>query len=89
MKRLARVLIGGAFAIAFLSCEAESVCPQVTVQAIVETVREKLTLEDLLAPDSCAQVRQAAAEVSLGLAPRGGIVRVLDGHEVRRQLGGA
>jgi len=88
MKRLARVLIGGAFVTAFLSCEAEPVCPQVTVQAIVETVREKLTLEDLLAPDSCAQVRQAAAEVPLGLAPRGGIVRVLDGQEVRRQLEG-
>jgi hypothetical protein len=88
MKRLARVLIGGAFAAAFFSSEAEPVCRQVTVQAMVETAREKLTLQDLLAPDSCAQMRQAAAEVPLGLAPRGGIVRVLDGQEVRRQLEG-
>ena len=86
MKWRAMVLISGALAASSLRCGAEPACPQVVVPASVEAGRGELTLADLMARGSCPQMREAAAQVSLGTAPRAGSVRVFDGREVRRQL---
>ena len=66
MNRLGIVLISGVFAAVSLRAAAESTCTQAAVQASVEAEREDLTLADLLARDSCPQLREAAARVSLG-----------------------
>jgi len=86
MNRLGIVLISGVFAAVSLRAAAESTCTQAAVQASVEAEREDLTLADLLARDSCPQLREAAARVSLGAAPRAGSVRVLDGRHIRGLL---
>jgi hypothetical protein len=94
MKFFARALLSGVFAAAALGCARGQACRQVTVEpdveigveSAVETEPGSLTLADLLAPGSCAQVRAAAARVQLGSVPRAGSVRVLDGGEVRRML---
>jgi hypothetical protein len=86
MKRLAMVLMSGVFAAASLRCGAEPVCTQVVVPPAVEAGRGELTLADLLGHGSCPQMREAAAQVSLGTSPRAGSVRVFDGRAVRRQL---
>jgi hypothetical protein len=87
VKRLARVLIAGAFAAASFSCRAE-VCAQVEVQARVEAAAGELTLADLLGRDSCLLFRNQAAQVKLGAVPRPGSMRVFAGGEVRRLLEG-
>jgi hypothetical protein len=86
MKRLAMVLMSGALAAASLRCAAQPACTQVVVPASVEAGQGELTLADLVGRGSCPEVREAAAQVSLGTAPRAGSVRVFDGREVRRQL---
>lgn len=90
MKWLARVMViaSGIFAAGSVPCAAEPVCTQVTVEARVEAGPGRLTLADLLAPEACAQLRQAAAQVSLGMGPRPGSARVLDGRRVRFLLEG-
>lgn len=58
----------------------------------VEVPPGKFTLADLLAPDTCARLLQAAAGVPLGNAPLAGSVRVLEAGEVRgflQKLGAA
>jgi hypothetical protein len=67
-------------------CMAEVGCPQVEIEANVRVAHSELTLADLLAVGSCAPARQAAAEISLGSAPRLGKTRVLDGQEIRRRI---
>jgi hypothetical protein len=86
MKVFAVVLMSSALAAPSLGCAAETVCPQIAVSARVETAQAELTLADLLVPDVCPQLREAAAGLSLGRAPRVGMVRVLDGREIRRRL---
>jgi flagellar basal body P-ring formation chaperone FlgA len=86
MKRLAMVMISGMLAAASLQCRAEQACEEVTVKASVEGGSGELTLADLLAPGTCAQLRNEAARVSLGTVPRPGSVRVLGGREIRRRL---
>lgn len=81
-----RVLMSGVLAAASLQSAAETVCPQITVPASVETAQGELTLAELLAGEVCPQLREAAAGFSLGRAPRVGSVRVFDGREVRRLL---
>ncbi len=76
------------FAAASLPCRAELACTKVAVEASVEAGQGELTLADLLAQDTCLRLRQAAAGVSLGRAPRAGSVRVLDGRRVRLLLEG-
>lgn len=66
MKWRAMVLISGALAASSLRCGAEPACPQVVVPASVEAGRGELTLADLMARGSCPQMREAAAQVSLG-----------------------
>lgn len=52
----------------------------------VEVSRPDVFLSDLLAPGSCSHLRQAAARMRLGAAPRAGSLRVLDGDEVNAML---
>lgn len=82
MKQLAMLLIGGGLAAASIYCGAETTCPHVVVPAAVEAGQGELTLADLLAGDSCPPLRQAAARVNLGRAPRPGRQRVLDGRQI-------
>jgi hypothetical protein len=82
MKRLAVAVVMGLLAVS-LPCAAEPVCTKLEVEESVEIGQGELTLADLLAPGSCPQWHQAAAEVSLGATPRLGNARVLDGHRVR------
>lgn len=86
MKRLAIALISAILAAASLRCRAEQACAEVAVEASIEGDSGELTLADVLAPGTCAQVRNAAARVDLGTVPRSGRVRVLDGREIRRRL---
>lgn len=88
MKRLAMVLMSGVIAAASLPCGAEPACTEVAVEASVEAGRGELTLADLLARGTCLPLRQAAAQVSLGTAPRAGSVRVFDGRHIRGLLEG-
>jgi len=67
-----------------IACAATPACPQIEVQAQVQAPTGTLTLADLLSQGSCADLQQAAAQVSLGAVPRRGSSRVLDGGEVRR-----
>jgi hypothetical protein len=53
----------------------------------VEVVAGEFTLAELLAPNRCAALRQAAAQVTLGHSPLVGSMRVLSGAEVRAVLG--
>src|SRR5258708_32296737 len=86
MKWLAVVRISGMFAaVPFCQGSAEG-CSQVAVQSRVEAGQGELTLADLLARGSCPQLRDAAARVSLGVAPRAGSARVLDGRQIRQRL---
>jgi hypothetical protein len=88
MKCLAMVLMlmSGMVAAGSLECRAEPACAEVAVEASVEAGPGELTLADLLARDTCEQLRSEAARVSLGTAPQSGRVRILDGREIRRQL---
>lgn len=93
MKPLARALIAvsmtGMFGAAVsLPGEAEAVCSEVAVPDHVEAAKGELSLADLLTHGTCSRFQQAAAQVSLGAAPRSGSVRVLDGRDVRRWLTG-
>jgi hypothetical protein len=85
MNRLGIALIAGVFAVVSHQAAAEPACREVTVPASVETGREELTLADLLRGD-CPPLREAAAQVGLGAAPRAGSVRVLEGRHIRGLL---
>lgn len=91
MARLAawwrvRNLLGAAILAASIPCAATPACTQIEVQGHVQAAKGALTLADLLVRGSCAELGQAAAQVSLGSVPRRGGWRVIDGGEVRRLL---
>jgi len=88
MKRLVMAMVSGVIVAVSLPCAAESACKRVVVEASIKIGPGELTLADLLAPGSCPQWYQAAAQVSLGAAPRSGSARVLDGRRVRVLLEG-
>jgi hypothetical protein len=67
-------------------CMAEGGCSQVELEANVRVAHSELTLADLLGVGTCARARRAAAEISLGSAPRLGKTRMLDGQEIRRLI---
>ncbi len=71
---------------AYKPCSAEVPCLQVKVQETVRVPAGELTLADLLSPDSCARLRTLAQQVSLGVAPLPGAVRVLSRGQVRGWL---
>jgi hypothetical protein len=88
MTRLAIAAVSGVLVAVSLPCAAGQACKNVAVEASVEIAQGELTLADLLTRNSCPQWREAAAQVSLGAAPRAGSARVLDGRRVRLLLEG-
>jgi len=86
MRLVALVWLSGMLALAPLRCSAEPACGAAEARARVEVARPELTLADMLAPGACARWQQAAAQISLGAAPRPGGVRVIEGGHVRRWL---
>jgi hypothetical protein len=85
MKPLLVIIGVATFSFALPFSWGHGACP-VVVQPSVEVAGEELSLAELLAPDSCATLRQAAAGVSLGGVPLWGSVRVMTGEEVLEQL---
>jgi Chaperone for flagella basal body P-ring formation len=87
MKRVATILVvvmtAAIFAAVPFRCMAEPACAKVAVESSVEAGQGQLTLADLLGPGTCSQVREAAAQVRLGTAPRPGSVRVFEGRRIR------
>jgi hypothetical protein len=67
-------------------CFADSRCTDVSVRADVEVERETLSLADVLEASACPTVRQAALQIDLGLAPRLGNTRVLEGAQIRQWI---
>lgn len=86
MRLLASVLVVGTLTVVSLPCAAGEVCGEVAVRASAKSRQAELTLADLLLPGACAQLREAAAHVSLGVPARPGTVRVLDGRVVERLI---
>lgn len=86
MKLAIMMLTIAMLAAAALVCRADQACVGMAVEASVEAGPGELTLADLLTRETCLQVRERAARVSLGKAPRPGSVRVLEGREVQRRL---
>jgi len=88
MKRLAIIvfsLLGGAgWATAHPTTGRN--CQPPVVLARVSIPDGNLSLADLLAPETCAQLRESASRVRLGVAPLPGSPRVLDGADVRPLL---
>jgi hypothetical protein len=84
--RLVTTALLAALLMGILPCAAESACADVAVLANVEAIGDQLRLSDLLAPGTCAPLQKAAAQVSLGVLPRGKMERVLDGQEIGRQI---
>jgi hypothetical protein len=64
-----------------VQCWGQPSCRAVVFASVAVTGNPSLA--DLLAPETCAQLLEAAARVGLGAAPAWGSVRVLDGSEVR------
>ena len=85
-KRRFTVALASTLWAASLPCAAGSNCAPVEVQAEVQVHAGELTLADLLAPNTCPLLRERAAQVSLGSAPRAGSVRGFDGQQIRRLL---
>ena len=71
-----------------LPCHGETACQKLVVRSQVEAAAGELSLADLLAPGTCPRWYREAAQVSLGAVPRAGGVRVLEGEEIRRLIGG-
>ncbi|MGA9543183.1 MAG: hypothetical protein WBQ85_06430 [Candidatus Sulfotelmatobacter sp.] len=90
MKRLATirvtVMTAAIFAAVPIRSTAQPACAKVAVESSVEAGQGQLTLADLLGPGTCSQVREAAAAVSLGAAPRPGSIRVFEGRRIRALL---
>src|SRR5579863_1016987 len=86
MKRLCLALITIGLAMAGLPCVAETACRGLVVRGLVEVGEGRLTLADLLEPGTCPEWYRAAAQVSLGMVPKAGSGRVIEGGEIRRLL---
>jgi hypothetical protein len=87
MKWIGMALMSGVL-LAPAQSAAQTACAGVSVRASVEAAREDLTLADFLPSDACPRMRQAAAQLSMGKAPRAGAVRVVEGQQVRALLAG-
>jgi hypothetical protein len=81
-------LIGGVLVLAAMRCAALPACAEVAVRASVEVAEGTFTLADLMAGTACRALREAAAQVSLGVAPRPGSTRVFGGQQVRELVTG-
>jgi hypothetical protein len=88
MKWIAIALMSGVLLATMPQCAAQAACAGVSVRASVDAAREDLTLDDFLSSETCPRTRQAAAQVSMGKAPRAGAVRVVEGQQMRALLVG-
>ena len=61
-------------------------CATATILARVTVPEGEWSLADILAPGACPQLRAAASQVRLGVAPRPGSPRILTGENVRNLL---
>jgi|HubBroStandDraft_6_1064221.scaffolds.fasta_scaffold109103_3 hypothetical protein len=86
MKWLGVVLMSGVLLAPVWRCVAETGCATLSVRQSIDAVREDLTLADLLSSEVCPRMRQVAAQVSLGKAPRAGTLRVIEGQQIRALL---
>jgi len=68
-----------------LDCCAQTPC-HVEVKSTVEVTGPALRLVDVLSPDTCPEVRAAAAAVRIGEVPSQGSIRVIPGGEVDNSL---
>jgi Chaperone for flagella basal body P-ring formation len=88
MKPAAVIIL---FLVTSMVCAAASIetgCATVTVLAHATVPGGEWSLADILAPDACAQLRQAASSIRLGLAPLPGSPRILTGENIRNLLEG-
>ena len=88
VKWIGMALMGGVLLAPALQSAAQTACAGVAVRASVDAAREDLTLADFLSSETCPRTRQAAAQVSMGKAPRAGAVRVVEGQQMRALLAG-
>jgi hypothetical protein len=88
MKWIGMALMGGVLLAPALQSAAQTACAGVSVRASVDAAREDLTLADFLSSETCPRTRQAAAQVSMGKAPRAGAVRAIEGQQMRALLAG-
>jgi hypothetical protein len=88
MKWIGMALMSGVLLATMPQCAAQTACAGVSVRASVDAAREDLTLADFLSSETCPRTQQAAAQVSMGKAPRAGAVRVVEGQQVRALLAG-
>jgi len=88
MKWSGMALMGGVLLAPALQSAAQTACAGVSVRASVDAARKDLTLADFLSSETCPRTRQAAAQVSMGKAPRAGAVRVVEGQQMRALLAG-
>jgi hypothetical protein len=68
-----------------LDCCAQTPC-HVEVKSTVEVTGPALRLVDVLSPDTCPEVRAAAAAVRIGAVPSQGSIRVIPGNDVENSL---
>jgi hypothetical protein len=88
MKWIGMALMSGVLLATMPQCAAQTACAGVSVRASVDAAREDLTLADFLSSETCPRTQQAAAQVSMGKAPRAGAVRVVEGQQMRALLAG-
>lgn len=87
MKWIGMALMSGVLLATALQSAAQVGCTS-SVRASVDAAREELTLADFLSSETCPRMRQAAAQVSMGKAPRAGAIRVIEGQQMRALLAG-
>ncbi len=87
-KWIGMALMSGPLLATVLQCAAQTACTGLSVRSSVDAMREDLTLADFLSGEACPRMRQAAAQVSMGKAPRAGAVRVIEGQQMRALLAG-
>jgi hypothetical protein len=88
MKWIGVALMRGVLLGTAPQCAAQTACGGISVRANVDAAREDLTLADFLSSETCPRMRRAAAQVSLGKAPRAGAVRLIEGQQMRALLAG-
>jgi hypothetical protein len=86
MKWIVMALMSGVLLATAPQCAGQTACTGGSVLASVAAVREDLTLADFLSSEACPHLRRAAAQVSLGKAPRTGAQRIFEGQQIRGLL---
>lgn len=82
VMKLMKLMIAAGFLILMRPLVGQPPC-QLRVQSRVELAGDRLTLADLLSPESCADLRQVAAGINIGRAPLAGSPRVFLGDDIR------